>query len=213
MIGALLGAGRHAFDNLYPPSPSLCVLGARMSAADKLVEEGEMKLAEMDLKGAYAKFKKAVETDPANARAYFGRAESALGVEKVAPGDILRDYRKAAELDPTQAGFYLSSLGAFNLSIGQLLPAENAYKEAAAKDPENGVSYLTDFATSYYLQKMGESEEMEKAEMDHIRYKALVYLCNALALTEADAVELLTKKPALPAPRPMAAEPAEGEDA
>jgi Flp pilus assembly protein TadD len=184
-----------------------------MSAADKLVEEGEMKLAEMDLKGAYAKFKKAVETDPNNARAYFGRAESALGVEKVAPGDILRDYRKAAELDPKQAGFYLSSLGAFNLSIGQLVPAENAYKEAAGKDPENAVSYLTDFATSYYLQKMGESEEMEKAEMDHIRYKTLVYLCNALGLTEAEAVELLSKKPPWPAPKPMVVEAGDEEEA
>ncbi len=184
-----------------------------MSAADKLVEEGEVKLAEMDLKGAYARFKKAIETDPMNARAYFGRAESALGVDKVTPGDILRDYRKAAELDPGQAGFYLSSLGAFNLSIGQLLPAENAYKEAATKDPENAVSYLTDFATSFYSLRMGESEEMDKAEMDHVRYQTLVYLCNALGLSPEDAVELLTKKPPVPAPRPMVAEAADEEDA
>lgn len=170
-----------------------------------------MKLAEMDFKAAYARFKKAVETDPNNARAYFGRAESSLGVDKVTPGDILRDYRKAAELDPAQAGFYLSSLGAFNLSLGQLTPAENAYKEAAAKDPENAVTYLTDFATSFYALKMGESEEMDKAEMDHIRYQTLVYLCNALGLTAGDAVELLTKKPARPAPKPMAVE-AGGED-
>lgn len=182
-----------------------------MSAADKLVEEGETKLAEMDLKGAYAKFKKAIEVDPNNARAYFGRAESALGVDKVAPGDILRDYRKAAELDPKQAGFYLSSLGAFNLSLGQIVPAENAYKEAAAKDPENAVSYLTDFATSYYAMAMGESEEMEKDEMDYIRYQTLVYLCNALGLAPGDAVELLTKKPTKPAPKPMAVD-AGGED-
>ena len=184
-----------------------------MSAADKLVEEGEMKLAEMDLKAAYAKFKKAVEVDPNNARAYFGRAESALGVDKVTPGDILRDYRKAAELDPKQAGFYLSSLGAFNLSIGQLVPAENAYKEAAAKDPENAVSYLTDFATSFYAMKMGDSEEMEKAEMDHIRYQTLVYLCNALGLSAADAVELLSKKPAMPAPGVMVADAGDEEEA
>jgi Tfp pilus assembly protein PilF len=184
-----------------------------VSAADKLVEEGEMKLAEMDLKGAYAKFKKAVETDPNNARAYFGRAESALGVDKVTPGDVLRDYRKAAELDPKQAGFYLSSLGAFNLSMGALVPAENAYKEAAAKDPENAVSYLTDFATSFYAMKMGESEEMEKDEMDHIRFRTLVYLCNALGLSPEDAVELLTKKPPMPAPKPVAPDPAaEAED-
>jgi len=201
------------FENLYPPSASFLLLGARVSVADKLVEEGEMKLAEMDLKAAYAKFKKAVEVDPNNARAYFGRAESALGVDKVTPGDILRDYRKAAELDPNQAGFYLSSLGAFNLSIGQLVPAENAYREAAAKDPENAVSYLTDFATSFYATRMSESEEMDKAEMDHIRYQTLVYLCNALGLSPADAVDLLTKKPAMPAPKPMVAEVGDEEDA
>ena len=172
-----------------------------------------MKLAEMDLKAAYAKFKKAVEVDPNNARAYFGRAESALGVDKVTPGDILRDYRKAAELDPNQAGFYLSSLGAFSLSIGQLVPAENAYREAAAKDPENAVSYLTDFATSFYATRMSESEEMDKAEMDHIRYQTLVYLCNALGLSPADAVDLLTKKPAMPAPRAVVAEVGDKEDA
>jgi Tfp pilus assembly protein PilF len=183
-----------------------------MSAADKLVEEGEMKLAEMDMKGAYAKFKKAIEVDPNNARAYFGRAESALGVDKVTPGDILRDYRKAAELDPKQAGFYLSSMGAFNLSLGAMMPAENAYKEAAAKDPENAVSYLTDFATSYYAMAMGESEEMEKDEMDFIRYQTLVYLCNALGLAPADAVELLTKKPTKPAPKPVAADAGTDEE-
>ena len=201
------------FENLYPPFASFWSLGAGMSAADKLVEEGEMKLAEMDLKAAYAKFKKAIEVDPNNARAYFGRAESALGVDKGTPGDILRDYRKAAELDPKQAGFYLSSLGAFNLSIGQLVPAENAYKEAAAKDPENAVSYLTDFATSFYAMKMGDSEEMEKAEMDHIRYQTLVYLCNALGLSAADAVELLSKKPAMPAPGVMVADAGDEEEA
>jgi tetratricopeptide (TPR) repeat protein len=184
-----------------------------MSAADKLVEEGELKLAEMDFKAAFAKFKKAVETDANNARAYFGRAESALGLEKVSPGDILRDYRKAAELDPKQAGFYLSSLGAFNLSLGQLPQAEAAYKEAASKDPENAVQYLTDFAVSYYQAKMGESEEMDKAEMDAIRYQTLVYLCNALALSPADAIELLTKMPQPPPPRPAVAEVGDEEDA
>jgi len=183
-----------------------------MSAADKLVEEGELKLAEMDFKAAFAKFKKAVETDPANARAYFGRAEAALGLEKVSPGDILRDYRKAAELDPKQAGFYLSSLAAFDLSLGQLPQAEAAYKEAAAKDPENAVQYLTDFATSYYQMKMGEQEEMDKAEMDHIRYQALVYLCNALGLAPEDAVELLTRKPEQPPPRPLVAEAGDEEE-
>lgn len=162
-----------------------------------------MKLAEMDFKAAFAKFKKGVETDPNNARAYFGRAEAALGLEKVTPGDILRDYRKAAELDPEQAGLYLSSLGAFNVSIGQLSQAEAAYKEAASKDPENAVQYLTDFAVLYYQNKMGESEEMDKAEMDAIRFQTLVYFCNALGLTPEDAVELLTKKPQPPAPRPM----------
>jgi Tfp pilus assembly protein PilF len=183
-----------------------------MSAADKLVEEGEMKLAEMDSKSAYAKFKKAVETDANNARAYFGRAEAALGLEKVTPGDILRDYRKAAELDPKQAGFYLSSLGAFNLMLGQIPQAEGAYKEAAAKDPENAVQYLTDFATTYYALKMGESEEMDKAEMDHIRYQTLVYLCNALGLSPEDAVELITRKPAQPPPKPVAVETGADEE-
>ena len=185
-----------------------------MSAADKLVEEGETKLAEMDFKVAYAKFKKAVETDSNNARAYFGRAEAALGLEKITPGDILRDYRKAAELDPKQAGFYLSSLASFNLSLGQIPQAEAAFKEAAAKDPENAVQYLTDFATSFYALKMGESEEMEKDEMDHIRYQTLVYLCNALGLSPADGIELLTKKPPMPAPKPMAVDAgAEDEEA
>jgi len=191
------------FENLYPPFVTFRGKGADVSAADKLVEEGEMKLAEMDFKTAFAKFKKAVETDPNNARAYFGRAEAALGLEKVSPGDILRDYRKAAELDPEQAGLYLSSLGAFNVSIGQLAQAEAGYKEAAAKDPENAVQYLTDFAVLYYQNKMGESEEMDKAEMDAIRYQTLMYFCNALGLTPEDAVELLTKKPQPPAPRPM----------
>lgn len=183
-----------------------------MSAADKLVEEGEIKLAEMDFKAAFAKFKKAVETDPNNARAYFGRAEAALGLDKVAPGDILRDYRKAAELDPTQAGFYLSSLGAFNLSLGQLVQAEAAFKEAASKDAENAVQYLTDFATSYYQMKMGESEEMEKAEMDAIRYQTLVHLCHAFGLTPEDAVELLSKKPQPPPPKPQAADVGDEEE-
>lgn len=171
-----------------------------------------MKLQEMDFKTAYARFKKAIEADPNNARAYFGRAEASLGLENVAPGDVLRDYRKAAELDAKNAGFYLSSLGAFNLSIGQVLQAEAAYKEAAAKDPENAMQYLTDFAVSYYQAQMADGSEMEKAEMDHIRYKALVYLCNALSLTPEEAAELLRKKPGPAAPKPIVAENL-GEDA
>lgn len=197
---------------LTAPDNFRCV-GAPVPAADKLVEEGELKLAEMDFKSAFAKFKKAIETDPNDARAYFGRAEAALGLDKVSPGDILRDYRKAAELDPKQAGFYLSSLGAFNLSLGQLSQAEAAYKEAAAKDPENAVQYLTDFAVSFYQMKMGEQEEMDKAEMDAIRYQTLVYLCNALGLTPTEAIELLTRKPAPPPPRPMVAEVGDEEEA
>jgi tetratricopeptide (TPR) repeat protein len=164
------------------------------------VEEGEVKLAEMDFKAAYAKFKKAVETDANNARAYFGRAESALGLEKVAPGEILRDYRKAAELDEGQAGFYLSSLGAFNLSIGQVAQAEAAYKEAAQKDPDNAVTYMTDFATSYYNNAMDGAEEMSKAEADAIRYQTLVYFLGALGVTAAEAADLLERKPKPPAP-------------
>lgn len=171
-----------------------------MTAADKLVEEGELKLAEMDHKGAYNKFKKAIEADDKNARAYFGRAEAALGVEKVAPGDILRDYRKAAELDEAQAGFYLSSLGAFNLSIGQIPQAEAAYREAAEKDPDNAVTYLTDFATSFYNNAMDGAEEMSKAEADAIRYQTLVYFLNALGVSPEEAAELMAKKPQAPAP-------------
>jgi len=171
-----------------------------VSAADKVVEEGELKLAEMDFKAAYAKFKKAVEVDAGNARAYFGRAEAALGLEKVAPGEILRDYRKAAELDPDQAGFYLSSLGAFNLSIGQVAQAEAAYKEAAAKDPDNAVTYLTDFATSFYVNAMDGAEEMSKGEADAIRYQTLVYFLNALGVSPGEAAELIERKPRPPMP-------------
>jgi hypothetical protein len=42
--------------------------------------------------------------------------------------------------------------------------------------------------------------------MDFIRYQTLVYLCEALGLAPGDAVELLTRKPAKPAPKPMAAD-------
>src|SRR5712692_1939320 len=69
------------------------------TAAENDIAAGEQALGQLDYDSAYKHFDKATKTDPANAVAFFGKAEAALGVPKVEAEEILALYKKAIELD------------------------------------------------------------------------------------------------------------------
>src|SRR5213594_764875 len=69
------------------------------SSAENDISAGEQALGQLDYDAAYKHFDKATKADPANAVAFFGKAEAALGVPKVEPDEILGLYKKAIDLD------------------------------------------------------------------------------------------------------------------
>jgi len=162
-----------------------------MSDAEKEIQAGERKLAEMDFPSALSKFKKAIKLDPKAAGAYFGKAEAALGVPKVPAEEVISDYQKAIELEPGNA-FYMARLGSFCLEVGEWELAETSYNRAAEADPENAYLYFSEFGLEFYyswMTKMG--DEATEGEREPVVRKSLVYLIRSLDLDEDSAKKLL----------------------
>jgi Tfp pilus assembly protein PilF len=80
-------------------------------SSDKLMKQAYQLLGEGDYQKALSKFEKVTKVDPNNAEAWFGKAEAAVLVPKVKTEDVLAAYKKAAELDPENAPYYLSEFG------------------------------------------------------------------------------------------------------
>ena len=162
-----------------------------MSGADKEIQAGERKLANMDFKAALSKFKRAIKLDPKAPEAHFGKAEAALGVPKIPVEEVLADYQKAIALDPSNP-FYLARLGSFSLEVGQWELAEESYNRAAEADPDNAYLYYSEFGLEYYYSWLAmHGEEATQDEMEPVTRKCLVYLIRSLDLDEDGAKRLL----------------------
>ena len=162
-----------------------------MSDAEKEIQAGERKLAEMDFSAALSKFRKAIKLDPKASAAHFGKAEAALGVPNVPAEEVITDYQHAIELEPENA-FYLARLGSFCLEVGQWDLAEESYNRAARADPENAYLYFSEFGLEYYYSWMAKfGEEASEAELEPVVRKGLLYLIRSLDLDEAKAKKLL----------------------
>ncbi len=163
-----------------------------MSDAEKEIQAGERKLAEMDFPAALSKFKKAIKLDPRAAGAYFGKAEAALGVPKVPAEEVIADYKKAIELEPGNP-FYMARLGSFCLEVGEWDLAEASYNQAAQADPENAYLYFSEFGLEYYYSWMTkQGDEATEGEREPVVRKSLVYLIRSLDLDEESARKLLS---------------------
>jgi len=161
-----------------------------MSDAEKEILAGERKLAEGDFDGAISRFRKAVKLDPKAPAAYFGKAEAALGVPKIAVEEVIADYQKAIELEPNP--FYMARLGSFCLEVGNWELAEQSYNLAAEADPANAYLYYSEFGLEYYQSWLAKTEdEATEGEREAVLRKSLGYLVRSLDMNPQDACRLL----------------------
>lgn len=164
-----------------------------MTNAEKEIQAGDRKLAEMDFKAALSRFKKAIRLDPKAPEAHFGKAEAGLGVPNVAIEEIISDYKSAIEQSEGNP-FYYARLGAFCLDVGEWELAEDSYKSAAEADPDNAYLYFSEFGLEYFhnrLMRLEEDGEMTPPARDEVASKALGYVLKSLGMSPDDAKKLL----------------------
>ena len=161
-----------------------------MADEQKMIEEGERLLNQFEYEKAYEKFDDALD-DNETAQAYFGRAESALGIPEVESEDIIKDYEKAIEIDENP--FFHQAVASYCIEAGKFEKAEDHYRKAAELDPENKAHYLSDLAVGYRFKAPVMMEEyVEQAGEDIILRKALNYMLEALDIDREKALELLS---------------------
>ncbi|MFO7618313.1 MAG: hypothetical protein R6W91_01435 [Thermoplasmata archaeon] len=153
--------------------------------------KGEQLLAQFEHDKARKKFNDIIKADPANPRAYFGKAEASLGVQKVTAEEIMELYKKAWELEPDNV-FYLTSLGAFCVDIGRFNEAEQYYNKATEIDEENASMYFSEFAISYFTKAPIVMEKfLDDNTRKMIKKKSLTYMLKALDMSPEEAKKLL----------------------
>lgn len=162
-----------------------------MTSADEEMTAGEQALGALDYETAYRHFDKASRLDPANPLAFFGKAESALGVPNLESAQIGEAYKKAIELDPDNPQF-LEAFASFSMDQGRFNEAEQAYLKAAGLDPDNASYYFSEFAVQYKARAPVVMEQfLDDKTRDLIANKALDYMLKALAMSRDEAKRLL----------------------
>lgn len=162
-----------------------------MTKVDEEIARGETCLNSLDYQAAYKHFNKAVKIDESNALAYFGKAESAIGLPKVKREDVGTWYKKAIELDPSNPQ-YLEAYALYQMNDGHFNEAEKYFSEAAEADPENAPFYYTEFAIQYHsVAPVVMEQYMDDSTKDMIASKALNYLLKAIDLDPKEALRLL----------------------
>jgi tetratricopeptide (TPR) repeat protein len=162
-----------------------------MGSADEEIASGEQALGQLDYEAAYRHFDKATKSDAANALAYFGKAEAALGLPKVEADEILALYKKALEIDKDNPQ-YLDAIAAFSMDLGRFNEAEEYYNRAAQVDEENAPYYWSEFAIQYARKAPVIMEQfLDDRTRDMIRSKALAYALKALGVEKEDAKRVL----------------------
>jgi tetratricopeptide (TPR) repeat protein len=162
-----------------------------MSDIETELIKGEELLAQFEYEKARKKFNDIIKTNPKNARAYFGKAEASLGVEKVTVEEITELYKKSIELEPDNV-FYLTSLGSFCTDIGRFNDAEQYYNKATEIDEENASLYFSEFAIAYFLKAPIAMEKfLDDNTRKMIKKKSLTYMLKALDMTPEEAKSLL----------------------
>ena len=162
-----------------------------MTSAEDEIAAGERALGALDYEGAHRHFEKATRLDPKNPIAYFGKAESALGVPNVDSAEIGAAYKKAIELDPENPQF-LEAFASYSMDQGRFNEAEQAYLGAAKLDADNAAYYYSEFAVQYRSRAPIVMEQfLDDKTRDIIAKKALEYMLKALAMTRDEARRLL----------------------
>jgi len=153
--------------------------------AQKDVQAGMRYLSAFDYSKAMSSFKRAAKADPNNPDAYYGMAEAAQGIPKIKTEDILSWYDRAVSLRPDPQ--YLTSRGAFCLSVGLVKEAEESYTKAAELNPENRAYYLSEFAVEYFYH----CQNREEAWGPEAKKKVIGYLLRSVGISPEEAVSIL----------------------
>ena len=163
-----------------------------MAGFDEEMAAGEQALADLDYDKAYPHFEKATKLEAGNAWAWFGKAESALGMPKIEPDQIVGFYKKAIELDPKNPQFK-EALGTLLVDMGRFNEAEQQYNQAAEADPENASYYWLGFAVEYATKAPIVMEQfLDDKTRDMIAAKSLNYALKALKLSRDVAKRVLS---------------------
>jgi tetratricopeptide (TPR) repeat protein len=162
-----------------------------MASAEEEIAAGEQALSTLDYDAAFKHFDKACKEDPKNSVAFFGKAESALGVPKVEAEEILGLYKKAIELDSENPGYH-DALASFCVDLGRFNEAEEHYNKAAVLDEDNAPFYWSEFAINYARKApVAMQQFLDDKTRDMIRAKALTYALKALDIGKDDAKRVL----------------------
>jgi tetratricopeptide (TPR) repeat protein len=162
-----------------------------MPSAEEEINLGEQALSSLDYDTAYKHFDKATKADPKDPVAFFGKAESALGVPKVEAEEILALYKKAIELDAENPQYH-DALASFCVDLGRFNEAEEHFNKAAALDEENAPFYWSEFAIQYARKAPVVMEQfLDDKTRDMIKSKSLTYALKALGFEKEDAKRLL----------------------
>lgn len=165
--------------------------GPAMAGAEDEIAAGEQALSSLDYGAAYKHFEKAAKADPSNALAWFGKAESALGLADMEQSDVLAMYKKAVELRPDDPQF-LEALASFCMDMGRFNDAEQYYNKAAEIDTDNAGLYWSEFGINYRAKAPVVMEKfLDDKTRDMISQKALSYVLKALNLSKEEARRLL----------------------
>lgn len=162
-----------------------------MPDAEEAIAAGERALSQLDYEAAFKHFDRATKADGKSPIAFFGKAESALGIPNLAADDILGWYRKAIELDPENAQFH-EGLASLCMDLGRFNEAEQAYAKAADLDRENASFYYSEFAIQYRAKAPVIMEQfLDDKTRDMIAQKAINYMLKALNIDREEAKRLL----------------------
>jgi len=165
-----------------------------MASAEDEIDAGGNALGKLDYETAYKHFDKATKADPANATAFFGKAEASLGLPKMEGEKILEFYLKAVELAPDNPQ-YLEAYGLFCIDMSKFNDAEKAFNSAADADPDEASTYWSEFAVQYAHRAPAAMEarglEVDEKTMELIHRKALDYALKALGIPKESAAKLL----------------------
>ncbi len=159
--------------------------------AESELMAGEQELGRLDYEKAFKHFSNAIKLNPKEPRAYFGKAESSVGMPKVKPEEVAELYKKAIDLDPKNPMF-LEAYANFCMEAGRFNEAEEFYNKVSEIDGDNAPSYFTDFAIKYYTyapQIMAEMLDDKGKEI--IARKSLTYLLKAMNMDKEYAKKLL----------------------
>ncbi|HKZ22845.1 MAG TPA: tetratricopeptide repeat protein [Thermoplasmata archaeon] len=162
-----------------------------MAGVEDEIAAGEQALGQLEYAAAYKHFEKVTKADASNALAWFGRAESALGLPDIEPEEILAMYKKAVELRSDDPQF-LEALASFCMDMGRFNEAEQYYNKAAEVDGDNASLYWSEFGINYRAKAPIVMEKfLDDKTRDLITQKALNYVLKALNLSKDEARRIL----------------------